>query len=165
MVAYSRLDLAAVEWQWHGLPPRSGAAGAWAEGDLVVHRAVAGEGAAPVVVCVAVRLRALRLEHPRVSARLARRRRRELPVAAVLVRPERQARTLAPHHHAAAGAVHRRRRRSRSHRQLGRAHAVDVRRARRALALPASGRFERRALLILSRAHHKQQEKANYVHQ
>jgi hypothetical protein len=73
MVAYSRLDLAAAEWQWHGLPPRSDA-GAWAEGDLVVHRAVTGEGAAPVVVRVAVRLRALRLEQPRVPANPARRR-------------------------------------------------------------------------------------------
>ena len=102
--------------------------GARAEGDLVVHAAIAGEGAAAVVVRVAVGLRALRLEQPRVPARPARRRRREPPAAAVLVAAERQARAPAAHHRAAAVP----------RRQLARAHPVDVRRARRPLAPPAA---------------------------
>ena len=62
-----------------------------AEDDAVASAGRAGEGAGPVVVGVAVGLRALRLEQPPVPARPACRRRREPPAAAVLVRAERRA--------------------------------------------------------------------------
>jgi len=99
--------------------------GARAEGDLVVHAVVAGEGAAPVIG-VAVGLWALRLEQPPVPARPACCRRREPPAAAVLIRAERQAHALAAHHRAAAIP----------RRHLARAHPVDVRWARRPLDRP-----------------------------
>lgn len=80
----------------------------------------AGEGAALVVVGVAVRLRALVLEELGVLARRALVRRPVRPAAAQVVPVERQAPALAPHHRA-AGALHR---------QLCGARRVDVGRAR-----------------------------------
>ena len=99
-----------------------------AEDDAVASAGRAGEGAGPVVVGVAVGLRALVLEELRVPARPAPVRGPVIPAAAVLVGAERQARAPAPHR-AAIG---------RPHRQLRRARRVDVGAARHRRA--AAGR-------------------------
>lgn len=93
------------------------------EDDVVVGAGGAGEGAAPVVERVAIRLRALALEVLREAAGLARPRAAVPPSAAVLVGVERHARALAPHRRRALAAARRR--------QLRRARRVDVGGARR----------------------------------